>query len=126
MTSDQRRATSDLAARRCVPCEAGTPPLSRADAERLMVDVPGWRLLDGEPAKIERSFKLEDFAAAMAFVNTVAAIAEAEGHHPDIHISWNRVRLELFTHAIGGLSENDFILAAKINEAKEGGRRDKT
>jgi 4a-hydroxytetrahydrobiopterin dehydratase len=118
--------TSSLATKHCVPCEAGTPPLARADAEGLLPGVPGWRLIEGEPLKIERSFKHKDFVGAMAFVNTVAAIAEAEGHHPDIHISWNRVRFELFTHAIGGLSENDFILAAKINEAKEGGERHDT
>jgi 4a-hydroxytetrahydrobiopterin dehydratase len=95
--------------------------MSRADAERYMDAVPGWTLVDGEPAKITRSLKLKDFAQAMAFVDEIAQLAESEGHHPDICISWNRVQLELVTHAIGGLSINDFIMAAKINELKEGG-----
>ena len=119
-------ATSDLATKHCVPCEGGTPPMSRAEAERYVADAPGWRLVESDPLKIERSFKHKDFAQAMAFVNTVAGIAEAEAHHPDIRISWNRVQLELFTHAIDGLSENDFILAAKINQAKEGGAQHDT
>lgn len=112
---------SALATRHCVPCEGGTPPMAREQAAALLAQVPGWQIIDGEPLKIARSIKLKDFTQAMAFVNNVAQLAEAEGHHPDFCVSWNRVRLELFTHAIGGLSENDFIMAAKINELKEGG-----
>jgi 4a-hydroxytetrahydrobiopterin dehydratase len=78
----------------------------------MMPQVPGWQL---EENKLTRRFKFRDFMEAMAFVNRVAELSEAEGHHPDIHISWNKVRLELTTHAIKGLSENDFIMAAKIN-----------
>jgi 4a-hydroxytetrahydrobiopterin dehydratase len=78
----------------------------------MMPQVPGWQL---EENKLTRRFKSRDFMEAMAFVNRVAELSEAEGHHPDIHISWNKVRLELTTHAIKGLSENDFIMAAKIN-----------
>lgn len=89
-------------------------------ARRYVDAVPGWKLVEGEPAKLTRSIKFKDFVGAMAFVNTVASLAEAEGHHPDINISWNRVRFELVTHAINGLSMNDFIMAAKINQAKEG------
>jgi len=96
-------------------------PMALDGAERYMDAVAGWKLVDGEPAKITRSLKFKDFALAMDFVNKVARLAESEGHHPDICISWNRVRLELVTHAIGGLSMNDFIMAAKINELKEGG-----
>lgn len=114
--------TSDLATRHCVPCEGGTPPMARAEAEPLLAQVPGWTLVDAEPLKIARSIKLKDFAQAMAFVNNVGELAEAEGHHPDFCVSWNRVRLELFTHAIGGLSENDFIMAAKINQLRRAGR----
>jgi 4a-hydroxytetrahydrobiopterin dehydratase len=117
--------TSDLSAQRCVPCEGGTAPMSLDEAKHYMVAVPGWKLVEGEKLKITRSFKFKDFAQSMAFVNEVAAIAEAEGHHPDVNISWNRVRLELITHAIGGLSTNDFIMAAKINET-EGGRPKET
>jgi 4a-hydroxytetrahydrobiopterin dehydratase len=81
--------------------------------------VPGWELQPDEQ-KLVRSFKFKDFKEAMAFVNRVADLAEAEGHHPDILISWNRVRLELTTHAIKGLSENDFIMAARIGELAAG------
>jgi 4a-hydroxytetrahydrobiopterin dehydratase len=109
-------ATSDLLGKHCVPCEGGTEPFSRGQAEELLPAVPGWRLLEGEPAKIGRTFKRKDFADAMTFMNGMAAIADDEGHHPDVCISWNKVTVELVTHAIGGLSENDFILAAKINE----------
>ena len=96
----------------CIACEAGTPPMPAAQAQALLPEVPGWDLAD---QTLSRRFRFKDFKEAMAFVNRVAALAEAEGHHPDIHISWNRVRLDLTTHAIKGLSENDFILAAKIN-----------
>jgi len=114
--------TRDLIAQHCVPCEGGTAPLSRDEAEGYMDVVLGWKLIDSEPLKIVRSFKFKDFVKAMAFVNMIGWLAETEGHHPDISISWNRVRLELVTHAIGGLSTNDFIMAAKINElTKEGG-----
>lgn len=113
--------TSDLATKRCVPCEGGTKPLDRLQAEALLAQVPGWKIVEGEPLKIARTMKLKDFAESMAFVQTVADIAEEEAHHPDICISWNRVTLELLTHAIGGLSENDFIMAAKINQVTTGG-----
>jgi 4a-hydroxytetrahydrobiopterin dehydratase len=110
----------DLATKHCVPCEGGTPPLTKSEAEALLSQVGGWKLIDGEPLKITRRAKLKDFAQAMQFVNRIAELAESEQHHPDICVSWNRVTLELFTHAIGGLSENDFIMAAKINAVKEG------
>ena len=107
--------TTGLTRKRCVPCEAGTPPMPTDEAARLSEQVPGWELKPDDQ-KLVRRFKFKDFREAMAFVNRVADLAETEGHHPDINISWNRVRLELTTHAIKGLSENDFILAAKINE----------
>ena len=104
----------DLARKRCVPCEGGVPPLDGATARRYLESLAGWSLVDGK--RIQKEFAFKDFAGALAFVNRVGAIAETEGHHPDILIhSWNRVRLEIMTHAIGGLSENDFILAAKID-----------
>ncbi len=123
MTSDPSiPLRASLATKHCVPCEGGTKPMSRSEAEALLASVGGWKLVDGEPLKIARSIKFKDFAAAMRFVNTLAEIAEAEGHHPDICISWNRVKLELVTHSIGGLSENDFIMAAKINELSASGK----
>ena len=110
---------ASLAAKHCVPCEGGTKPMGRSEAEAYLRSAAGWKLVEGEPLKIARSVKLKDFAEAMRFVNQVAAVAEAEGHHPDFCVSWNRVKLELFTHSIGGLSENDFIMAAKINELSD-------
>ncbi|MBI4457955.1 4a-hydroxytetrahydrobiopterin dehydratase [Candidatus Uhrbacteria bacterium] len=104
-----------LTKQKCVPCEGGVPPISRPRAEELLAQTPGWSL-DAEAKKISRKFKFKDFAAAMVFVNKVGDIAEAEGHHPDFSIHWNRVDLDIWTHAIGGLFINDFILAAKINE----------
>jgi 4a-hydroxytetrahydrobiopterin dehydratase len=104
---------SELTQKYCRACEAGTPPMSMEEAHDLIEQVPGWEL--GEN-KLTRRFKFKNFREAMAFVNRVAELAEDEGHHPDIHISWNRVRLDLTTHAIKGLSENDFIMAAKTND----------
>jgi 4a-hydroxytetrahydrobiopterin dehydratase len=102
----------DLTQKKCVPCEGGTPPMSEGQACTLLPRVPGWEL---RGPTLERKLKFKDFRGSMAFVNRLADLAEAEGHHPDIHISWNRVTLTLTTHAIKGLSENDFIMAAKIN-----------
>ncbi|MDO8684964.1 MAG: 4a-hydroxytetrahydrobiopterin dehydratase [Armatimonadota bacterium] len=103
----------ELVEQKCEPCRAGTPALSREEAEELLEEVPMWTLKDDS---IEREFRFNDFREAIGFVNKVAEIAEAEDHHPDIHIHYNKVRLELSTHKIGGLSNNDFILAAKIDK----------
>jgi 4a-hydroxytetrahydrobiopterin dehydratase len=103
----------DLKDKKCVPCEGGTPPFTEKQAKKYFFQVKGWEL---EGKSIKKRFKFKDFAEAMKFVNKVAKIAEKEDHHPDILINYNRVKLELSTHAIGGLSENDFILAAKIDE----------
>ncbi len=103
----------DLAQRKCVPCEGGAEPLGVEAAVELLHEIKGWELRDR--AQIRKKFKFKNFKQAMSFVTRVAEIAEAEGHHPDIHIAYNRVELVLTTHAIGGLSENDFILAAKID-----------
>lgn len=102
-----------LADKKCVPCEGGTQPLGRKEAGQLLGQVgKKWSLLDG---RIRAGFKFADFKEAMSFVNRVADLAEGEGHHPDIEIRYNNVKLVLWTHAAGGLTENDFILAAKIN-----------
>ena len=93
--------------------------MARGEAERLLQQIKQWQLLQINGIDtIEKKFKFKDFAEAIKFVNKVAAVAEEEGHHPDIKINYNKVLLVLSTHAIGGLSENDFILAAKINELK--------
>mgnify|MGYP001616306343 CR=1 FL=1 len=100
--------------KKCVPCEGGTPPLRKNEAKKYLAELQGdWKIVEGK--KIQRELKFKDFKEAMAFVNKVADIAESEGHHPDIHVHYNRVMIELWTHAVGGLSENDFILAAKID-----------
>lgn len=102
---------------RCAPCSGDTPPLSRAEAEAHAADVPRWEL---DFPVIRRRFQLRDFRAALAWINRVGMLAEEEGHHPDVHLTgWNRVELVLSTHAIGGLSVNDFVLARKI-DALEG------
>jgi 4a-hydroxytetrahydrobiopterin dehydratase len=99
---------------KCKPCEGGTKKMQMSAARRYMPMVEGWKLCRD---MISRQLKFKDFKEAVRFVNRVAVLAEKEGHHPDITIhSWNRVRLHLYTHAIGGLSQNDFIMAAKINK----------
>jgi 4a-hydroxytetrahydrobiopterin dehydratase len=101
-----------LADKKCTPCEGGTEPLSIEQARKLGEQIPGWEIDDKH---IEKTFTFENFAQAMEFANKIAKIAEEENHHPELHISWGKVRVELYTHKIGGLSENDFVLAAKIN-----------
>jgi 4a-hydroxytetrahydrobiopterin dehydratase len=103
-----------LAGKTCVPCKKGEPPLSPDRARELARETPGWSLVAEEP-RLQREYRFEDFPKAIKFVTQVADLAEKQGHHPDIHIHYDRVKLVLWTHAIGGLSENDFILAAKIN-----------
>lgn len=99
----------------CVPCESETHPLSKTDAEALLQRVPAWRLAE-DGLSISRIWKHADFRAALAFVNQVGALAEREGHHPDINLfAYRRVSLTLSTHTIHGLSENDFILAGLVN-----------
>lgn len=99
---------------RCVPCEGGARPLPAPEAERLRrAHVPQWRL---EDARLARSLRFPDFRQALSFVNEVGELAEEEGHHPDVRLhGWNRLELELTTHAIGGLSPNDFVLARAID-----------
>ena len=104
----------DLTEQKCKPCEGGEPPFSTDEAKQHMAAVSGWRL---EHNAIKKLFVFKNFKEAMHFVNIVADIAETEGHHPDIGISWNKVEFSLMTHAIKGLSLNDFIVAAKINKA---------
>ncbi|MFP3985606.1 MAG: 4a-hydroxytetrahydrobiopterin dehydratase, partial [Candidatus Bathyarchaeia archaeon] len=91
----------------------GTLPMSEEEAKTMLKKVGGWELKEN---KIRKVFKFKDFRGSMEFVIKVADLAEGEGHHPDIAISWNKVTITLTTHAIGGLSENDFILAAKIDK----------
>lgn len=106
-------STTDLKFKHCVPCGGGEPPLNREEIRRLGGQVPEWRYADAP--RLTRTFRFRDFKEAMAFVNRMAEAAEAEGHHPDFTVHYNEVRVELWTHATGGLHENDFILAAKID-----------
>lgn len=105
----------DLAKKRCVPCEAGVAPLTKEEAEKMLQQVKDWKL-SGDAKHISKEFNFENFLEAMALANKITAIAEDEGHHPDLSIQWGRVGVEITTHAIKGLSENDFILAAKIDK----------
>lgn len=106
---------SDLTKKHCIPCESGDPPLPNVKEDELKAQVPDWSLLRDNEHKLRRQFKFKNFKEAMDFVNKVAKIAESEGHHPDIYVFYNKVQLDLFTHAVGGLSENDFIMASKID-----------
>ena len=108
-------SVEELRQKKCVPCEGGVPRVSRVEAERLLQGLPGWRLTeDGQ--RIRREWVAKNFLAAVDFFNRVARLAEDEGHHPDLHlVGYRHVAIELWTHAIGGLSENDFITAAKID-----------
>lgn len=104
-----------LTKKKCIPCEAGTPPLEEEKINQLLKQISGWELKDGH---LHKKFKFKDFAEAMKFINSVAEIAEEEGHHPDFCVHYSKVEIEMWTHAINGLSENDFILAAKIDRIK--------
>ena len=101
-----------LSGKHCVPCESGAPPLGEAQVGELLRQVSGWEAREG---RIRKSYKFANFLAAMSFLNRVAEVAEGEGHHPDFCVHYDRVDMTLWTHAAGGLTENDFILAAKID-----------
>lgn len=104
---------SVLRSRRCIPCEKGAPPLKGLALSTLAAEVPNWRVTN--ESRLTREFRFPDFVSALRFVNRAGEIAEQEQHHPDIHLSWGKASFEIWTHSIGGLSENDFILAAKID-----------
>lgn len=107
----------DLAGKKCVPCEVGTPSMTRDKAKEWLAQVSDWELIEEEgKLKIRKRFKFDSYMDGVDFINKVAGIAEGEGHHPDILLGWRRVTVNLMTHAIGGLSENDFIMAAKIDQ----------
>jgi 4a-hydroxytetrahydrobiopterin dehydratase len=105
---------SELASKACVPCRGDVPPLAGAGLDRLAREIPQWKVVNGH--HLVRAFIFPDFAQALAFVNKVGEIAEAEGHHPDILLSWGKAEITTWTHKIDGLTESDFILAAKIDK----------
>lgn len=104
---------TDLIHKKCIPCEGGMDPLMAAEIEELQKQVPQWETPNWH--ELKRKFKFKNFAEALLFVNKVGSLAESEGHHPDITFGWGYVDITTFTHAVDGLSENDFILAAKID-----------
>jgi len=103
-----------LSEKHCVACRGGIPPLQGAELEALHAQVPGWQVVDGH--HLTRNFTFPDFRSALDFVNRVGAVAEAEGHHPDLYLAWGKVDVKTWTHKIDGLTESDFILAAKISD----------
>src|SRR5687767_5352370 len=109
----------ELADRQCIPCRGGVPPLPRARIDALLEELErGWTL--NAAGHLYRSYEFPDFAAALAFANRVGAIAEEQGHHPDLQVAWGRCGVEIWTHKIGGLTESDFFLAAKADRASRG------
>jgi len=105
---------SDLAKKECIPCKGGIPPLKGVELTKLLDNLGGgWRVVDEH--HLEKEYRFKDFRTALAFTNRVGELAEAQGHHPDINLSWGKVKLTIWTHKIDGLTESDFILAAKAD-----------
>ncbi len=105
-----------LAELKCVPCRGGIPPLTRREAAELLLQIPGWQMLDVDNIpRLERVFKFNDFAGALAFTNKVGALAEEQDHHPLIITEWGRVTIQWWTRVIKGLHRNDFIMAARVD-----------
>jgi 4a-hydroxytetrahydrobiopterin dehydratase len=109
---------SELAAKTCVPCRGGVPPLKGHELASLHRHVPQWQVVDEH--HIKRTFAFPDFRRALDFVNKVGELAEDQGHHPDIFLAWGKAETTLWTHKIDGLTESDFIMAAKIDELYSG------
>ena len=105
---------SELAARTCIPCRGGVPPLKGQELQKLHQQVPEWQVVNEH--HLTRNFKFPDFRQALEFVNRVGEVAEQQGHHPDILLAWGRTEITLWTHKIDGLTESDFIMAAKIDQ----------
>lgn len=109
---------TDLASKHCVPCQGGVPPLAGDELERLLAELNrergGWRVVDGH--HLEKEFRFKDFREALAFVNRVGEVAEEEGHHPDLCLTWGKATMTTWTHKIDGLTESDFVLAAKADK----------
>ena len=103
-----------LSEKTCIPCRGGVPPLTATEIEPLCQQTPDWIVANNH--HIQREFRFPDFAAALRFVNQVGELAEQQGHHPDLHLAWGKVEVKVWTHKIDGLTESDFILAAKIDQ----------
>jgi len=108
-----------LAERHCEACTPGTPTLSREEIDRLLQELPGWSVVQAEGhLQLTRTFKFKGFMPGVELVDRIAPIAEAEAHHPDLHLTYGSLRVDLWTHVAGGLTDNDFILAAKIEQIR--------
>jgi 4a-hydroxytetrahydrobiopterin dehydratase len=105
--------TASLADRTCVPCKGGTPPLTAEERAPFLAQLSGWAIEDNK--KLVKAYKFRNFVQAVAFVNRLTPVAEEQGHHPDLYVRWGEVRVYLWTHAIDGLTESDFVMAAKID-----------
>ena len=103
----------DLASRECVPCRGGVPPMESDEIKKFLAELAGWEVIEAH--HLRKAYTFENFRDALAFVNRVGELAEQQGHHPDIAFGWGRAELTIWTHAIDGLTESDFILAAKID-----------
>ncbi len=109
----------NLTEQKCVACEGGVTPFNREESEILLKQIPGWEI-SADAKSISKKYTFKNFKEALAFINKVGAIAESEGHHPDIHITdYKHVEINLSTHAIDGLSQNDFIVAAKVDKEND-------
>ncbi len=110
---------AELAKKTCAPCSGSTQALKGAEIDRLHADLDKWEVERGH--HLAGTFTFPDFAQALAFVNRVGAIAEDQGHHPEVYLAWGRVRVEIWTHKVDGLTRSDFILAAKVDDARRQG-----
>lgn len=106
-----------LSEKTCVPCRGGVKPLTRQEFEPFMQELPSWQVIDDK--RLKKTFKTKDFAEALNLANRIGALAEDEGHHPDLTVRWGELTIDLWTHKIDGLSESDFILAAKIDKLED-------
>ncbi|MCB9678549.1 MAG: 4a-hydroxytetrahydrobiopterin dehydratase [Alphaproteobacteria bacterium] len=111
--------SEDLSSKHCVPCRGGVPPMTSEQIAALLPELDGWQAVDDH--HLTKTFPFPDFAQALAFVNRVGAVAEDEGHHPDILLRWGSARVDIWTHKIDGLTYSDFVLAAKCDDVRSSG-----
>jgi 4a-hydroxytetrahydrobiopterin dehydratase len=109
---------SDLAGKQCVPCRGGVPPLRGAELADYVAQLPGWVVVDGH--HLTRTYTFPNFAGGLEFVNRIGRMAEEQGHHPDVYLAWGKVRIDVWTHKIDGLTESDFVFAAKCDRLIDG------